>query len=428
MTAAALSRRVALAKGGILGCLLLALLALGDRTQLPTGAAALGALAAYHFFTERRRTCRREEPSRLVWLHLLVYTALGSLLVWVTTGERESPYWVVYLLPVTLAAECSSLRSTVLVSVGVSAIYAALLPFTYFQPPLGLNEEVREFLGVATALLATGMFLQGFSARSRAQLEVERALNRELVEEQAKLRSTLARLREAEERLHRKKRLAALGEMAGRIAHEFRNPLGILSASAQLLDEKIAGGGRDVERLLSVVRQETERLDRLLGEFLRFGRPNPLDPRREDLAALARRVVEQVEGRAQAQGVALDLDLSAGPVWARIDGAAMEQVLLNLLMNALDATGEGDTVECRVQRRGALAVVEVRDTGPGVPAEILDEVFQPFVTTREKGAGLGLANAYRTVDAHGGDLQVHNDPHGGAVFTVSLPAEPPPEA
>lgn len=220
--------------------------------------------------------------------------------------------------------------------------------------------------------------------------------------------------RQGEER-----RLAALGAMSAGLAHEIRNPLAGVKGAAQVLqDEPLDGVGRE---MLDVVLQETDRLERVVSEFLEFARPNRPDPGAVDLGAIARRVARLVDAGLPDDAPTVALEL-APDVSARADADQISQVLLNLVRNALDAVGDDGTVTIRTEAVGARVRVMVEDDGPGIPPDVLDHLYTPFFTTKSFGTGLGLPICKRIVDVHGGTLAVRTAPGEGTTFSVWLPA------
>jgi len=230
------------------------------------------------------------------------------------------------------------------------------------------------------------------------------------------------RLRALEERMRRSKRLAALGEMAAGVAHEIRNPLGGIELYAGLLARALEGNEKD-RSLAEKIISGTRHLDGIVEGMLAFTREMEIDRAPLDLVEVARQAVELAAGAVEASGVEV-LFGGEGEAAASGDAELLRRVFLNIVTNACQAMPEGGrlTIACRVAEAGA-AICEFADTGPGVPAEALDRIFNPFFTARDGGTGLGLAISHRIVEAHGGEITAANAAGGGAVFTVRLKGE-----
>ena len=242
--------------------------------------------------------------------------------------------------------------------------------------------------------------------------------------------AVLERLEASRREALRAEQLAAVGQMAAGIAHELRNPLMAMKILVQAAAEESPPvlAGRD----LTVLEEEITRLERSTETFLDFARPPQLERRTFDLRTLIGQILDLVSVRAQRQGVQLRCHLPedrALPIQA--DMGQIRQVLLNLLLNALDAVSEGGSVWLEIevsdsashdgQARPGLTL-RVCDTGPGLPGELGPKIFEPFVGTKPTGIGLGLSICKRIVESHGGEIRAANRPEGGAVFTVWLPS------
>ncbi len=245
-------------------------------------------------------------------------------------------------------------------------------------------------------------------------------------------------LREAHGQLRRARQLAALGEMAAGIAHEIRNPLGSIRLYASMLTQDLAD--RPSERSVAAkIGSAVGRLNGIVGDVLAFARELVVHPEEAPAGDLARGAVEACADLWVLHGVQVETpSASAGRIRLRCDAGLVHQALVNVLRNAAEAMGEDSSgAERRVrigverrrtlsadgERQGMVAIV-VRDTGPGVPAEAVDRLFNPFFTTRHTGTGLGLAIVHRIIDAHGGRVTIRNNPGGrGASVEILLPGE-----
>jgi signal transduction histidine kinase len=218
---------------------------------------------------------------------------------------------------------------------------------------------------------------------------------------------------EKDRQLSRKTRLEMLGRMAAQLAHEIRNPLAGIQLYASLLRRDLAADGekvRTLDRILSAV----SGLEALVDDMLTFGRD--LEPRRSfrSFGPLAEEALELARGPLAEKRIEVTLDLDGAA--ADVDGDMVRRVFLNLILNAAQAMEPGGSLTIRARGRS----ISFSDTGPGIPAEILEKLFTPFVTSKAKGTGLGLAIAQKIVEAHGGAIEAKNSPEGGAVFTVRL--------
>ncbi|MDY0003460.1 MAG: ATP-binding protein, partial [Polyangia bacterium] len=217
-------------------------------------------------------------------------------------------------------------------------------------------------------------------------------------------------------RLGEQRRLAEMGELAAVLAHEIRNPLGVIKGYSQLLRER--SNGEDAATLDRLV-GETGRLERLVNGLLDFARPTPPKIQEVDLVELCTRACELASDEAQRREVRFVLDLE--PVRLAADPDMLLQALLNLIRNAVQASRAGEAVTVRCLRQGSSASITVLDAGPGLPEGLGEDIFKPFVTTRAGGTGLGLAVSRRIAEEHGGELTASPGEERGAMFRLRLP-------
>ena len=234
------------------------------------------------------------------------------------------------------------------------------------------------------------------------------------------------------QRLKQRDRLAALGEMAAGLAHEIRNPLGAIKASAQFLADPSSSDAATLDpgtkEFLDIIVEEVDRLNRVVSSFLDYARPSTGDPAPTDVNAVVRRTVQLLAN--ELDGLDLELELAAELPRVRIDAERLRQVLINLCQNAAQAMEGAGTLTVRTRERkesdrdGERRWVElwVTDTGPGIPQKVLANLFVPFVTTKNRGTGLGLAISQRIVNAAGGHIEVRSQKDVGTTFVVRLPA------
>jgi len=256
-------------------------------------------------------------------------------------------------------------------------------------------------------------------------------------------------LQQREREVLRAEQLAAVGRLAAGVAHEVRNPLTSIKmliqtacepdAPARTLAgasgshpgrEELTSGvasaprGLPAEDLL-VIDQEVRRIERSMQTFLDFARPPKLQRAPVDLASIPEHVISLVRGRAAKQGVEVRLDRPSAPIVAEADEDQLRQVLLNLVLNALDVMPRGGILSvCLETPENGWVELSVTDTGPGVQPDILPRLFVAFVSSKETGMGLGLSVSRRIVEDHGGTISAYNRSEGGATFVLRLPANP----
>ena len=221
-------------------------------------------------------------------------------------------------------------------------------------------------------------------------------------------------------------RVAAWQEVARRLAHEIKNPLTPIAMSVETLRDALAQGRPDFPELFaegaSAIQEEVRRLKRIVDEFSRFARlpaPEPSEMAPADLVAAVLSVYASPP-----PGIAVEREVEPGLPPVRVDRDQILQVLLNLVKNAEEAMTGGGRLRLAARRDGAGVLLEVSDTGPGIPPEDLQRVLEPYFTTKATGTGLGLAIAERIVREHGGRLEVSSSPGSGATFVIRLPAAP----
>lgn len=223
-----------------------------------------------------------------------------------------------------------------------------------------------------------------------------------------------------ERRLQKSERLAAIGELSMFISHEIRNPLFAIAGFANALLRAKDLGEASREKA-SIILSESRRLDEILKDIINFARPTVSRPGEVDLADVARRTMALMRHALESQGIAVTLDLSPDAPVARGDPETMTQCLVNCLKNAMEAMPDGGHVTVSTELRDGRARLSVADDGPGIAPDILPRVFNPFFTTRDKRAGLGLAMTKKILEDLGGSVELESVPGKGTTVALSLP-------
>jgi signal transduction histidine kinase len=252
------------------------------------------------------------------------------------------------------------------------------------------------------------------------------------------LRRVVHRAREAEGEARHSQRLAELGSMTGGLAHEIKNPLSTVGLNAQLLREDIAHldtpqAERDrLTHRVDALAREVDRLGHILTDFLEFAGRIRLDPQPHDLRGIVEELSDFYHPQCEQAGVVLRVDLPSTAIMANVDEGLIKQALLNLMINATqimqrerggaDPDSVDDELILRVEANDGMAQIHVIDTGPGVPEDMREEIFHPYVSGRKGGTGLGLPTSRRIVEEHGGRLAVESSMGHGSDFVLSVPS------
>jgi signal transduction histidine kinase len=232
------------------------------------------------------------------------------------------------------------------------------------------------------------------------------------------------RLHQREREVLRAEQLAAVGQLAAGVAHELRNPLTAVKMLVATSREDLEARGVSAEDL-EIIELEILRLERSLQAFLDFARPPKMERRMLDLSGVIEQALALLSGRTRKQEVRVDYEPPVTQVKVEADGEQLRQLLINLAMNSLDVMPHGGILTIKVvsmQLDRPFVEVHVSDTGPGIPKELLPRLFQPFVSGKETGLGLGLVVSRRIAEEHGGYLWATNQLQGGACMILRLPA------
>jgi signal transduction histidine kinase len=363
-------------------------------------------------------------PRRGAAYIVLLKIALATLLI-DHTGEVgiNSSYYPIFYLPVVTAAEYFSPLGTLLWTALASVFYCS-----YLYPALQEYEITTESYG----LLAIRILFFFLAAMVVNRFVVE---NRHQIKRYQELAGTLAetnrKLEQAQAEARRSERLAALGQMSAGLAHEIRNPLGVIKGSAEMLHQKLGESNPLASELAGYISSETNRLSALVTRFLDFARPLQAELVTQEITPVLDRALRAVSLTRKDDLVRVERQYQENLPLVPLDESLCEQAFVNLIQNAYDAMGSaGGTLRVTAARanRANRDGVEVRieDTGPGIPAELREQIFNPFVTTKKTGVGLGLSIVSRIIDGHHGTIRVErsgeSSDRSGACFVVFFPA------
>ncbi|TAL12806.1 MAG: hypothetical protein EPO02_00855 [Nitrospirae bacterium] len=367
---------------------------------------------------------------RLLRVSILLQLALASVLV-AATGGSGSIYELIYLLPIVSAATMLPGREVAIV---VGSAVIAMVGFIFTGTPLTESvTRVRDFQdAVASTVYFTmaGILIYFFIKTERNQRLHYQVMAGALTEANTELRRVrdelterLAQLSHMEERIQRISQMAALGELAGQVAHEVRNPLGIIKGATEMLAARVSEP--TTQRHITVLLEEVERLNKAVDSVLRLGAPLRTRTDRVNLQETLRTVAQAAMAGTPAGSHTVRLTVPEEPLWVTGDRELLHHALVNLLRNAFQAMPSGGAVTVAAQPASddGLHLLTVSDTGTGLSAEALKRLGEPFFTQRSGGVGLGFALARRIVLAHGGTLDVSSKAGQGTTITIRLPAQ-----
>lgn len=352
---------------------------------------------------------------------VLVKIVLATLLI-NHTGELgiNSSYYPIYYVPIVTAAVEFGPWGTLLWTSLASAAYCS-----YLYP--ALQEYTLTPMGAAELAIRIMFFFLAAIVVNRFTLENRRkTMQYQQVAEE--LTEANRRLELAQAEARRSERLAALGQLSAGLAHEIRNPLGVIKGSAETLNRKLQNSNPLASELAGYISSEVNRASALVTRFLDFARPLRTETRLQRVTELIDQALKSVAEQWKGGTVMVERDYQKDLPLVPLDENLCEQVFLNLVQNAYEAMGsDGGTFRVTVSdalsngRKGVQ--VRLQDTGSGVPAEMREQIFNPFVTTKKTGVGLGLSIVSKIVDEHHGTIRLENSVGKGACFVIFFPAE-----
>ena len=232
----------------------------------------------------------------------------------------------------------------------------------------------------------------------------------------------LTEVRTLRREVARSQRLASVGRLAAGVAHEIRNPLSSIKGFATYFKERYPDRPED-QQTADIMIQEVDRLNRVVGQLLEFARPVSVKPKPVSLQTLLDDSIKLIKDRAAEKDISIQTQNNTPEAEVRIDPDRINQVLLNLYLNAIDSMEKGGELRVEIPGDGHRrnVIIRVSDTGHGISRENLSKIFEPYFTTKSTGTGLGLAIAHNIVEAMGGKITVESEPEAGTTFTIALP-------
>lgn len=234
----------------------------------------------------------------------------------------------------------------------------------------------------------------------------------ELVDERTK------KLKETQEQLSRREKLAAAGQLASAVAHEIRNPLGVIANSVFYLNSKIKYADEKVQKHLGILQREVRRANKIISNLLDFSKDRSPSFKKENVNSIIKVALADIE-IPENISVETNLDVNVPPL--QLDPDQIRQVFLNIILNAIQAMPEGGVLGITTTAKDDLVKIMIRDTGRGIPEENLKKIFQPLFTTRAKGIGLGLPIVDRIIKNHNGKIKIKSESGKGTLFMIMLP-------
>ena len=356
----------------------------------------------------------RSLPPRRVSRILLIVVAVAVISTLHYTTPPSLPMWHeiyqhLYYLPVVVAAYWFGVTGGVLTAAGASLIY---LPHIRATTGNDMDHAVSQYADIVmfhVVAVAVGVLASAQRRVVRQHTETSQSLERAH-------RDLLA----SQDHLRRSERLSAMGQVAAGLAHEIRNPLAGMKGALDIIASRAASGTPEAE-FTGVAATELARLDRLVAEFLSFAKPRDPELRHAPLAPIVDHVLALVRPMAERRGVRVELGFIDRTLSAFVDDEQITQVLVNVVLNAIQATPPERRVEIALKAHEGRVEIDVSDQGRGIAPDDLARIFEPFFTTQTRGTGLGLAISQRIVLSHHGSIRILNTSPEGTVVRITLP-------
>lgn len=329
-------------------------------------------------------------------------------------SQLHAVYRYFYFLPIVYGALQFGYWGGLLTALATTLLFVPHILWRWdIQTMDAFNDTLVVFVFFGVALI-TGLTIDRLRRVQSEQAEMAR-----------KLALSLEQLQVQGEELRRAERLNSLGTLAGGLAHEIRNPVGIIRASAQLLELE---GDESATETVHVIHQETSRIEQLIQELLTYAGDDGPKRMPTDLYALIQQTCKRLQPIVETSNIQLRVDVPPEEVTADVDASQIEKALINLCMNAIQAlAGQGviTVAACSIDSPPTKIQIVVADNGPGILPADLSRIFDPFFSTKDSGIGLGLSVVQRIVEDHGGSIHVTSQEDFGTTFTLELPVGSP---
>ena len=341
----------------------------------------------------------------LTWFTIALNMALAFVLASLSY-RQDTQYFALLVAPILQAACRFSLVPTIaVVSASTTLIFFWVWNYFRLHPPSQLNEYME---AGTVSLIYASVGILVWTLVNHLRLK------------QADLTTSLVELEQARERLLIEEKLAAVGRFSSAIAHEIRNPVAMISSALTTAFNQ-AVGSPERQEMFEIAAKEASRLEKLTTDFLAYARPRPPVKQPSDVSESIGYVADICRPRAAEKGVTVEAEAPEG-LRATVDAGQVQQALLNLVMNAIEASPSGGNVSLCGKRDNGSIRIEIDNANGPIPRDAVDRIFEPFFTTKPAGTGLGLAIARNIALGHGGDLVLSRNQAGSVQFCITLPA------
>jgi len=364
---------------------------------------------------------RRQQIALIVTLSLV--PTVAHYVTDTHNGAAHDIFQRLYYLPVILAGLWFGTTGGLVTALAIAVAYFPHAIHGWHGPYSLFYRIMEVFMYVVVGGL-TGRLTD----RLRASTASEQEARTDVETAYASLRARTDELFSMEEQLRRSERLAALGSLTAGLAHEIRNPLASIQTSIEMLRGQARSGKADPEApdFAAIIMEETTRLDRILTDFLQFARAEQSRPSEEPhacrVAQAIARTLDLAGPQLERESLRVAFDADSLDILVSVCESHLRQVFLNLILNARDAMNQGGEVRIeRLPDDGRHFVVAIEDSGPGIPQEMAQRIFDPFYTTKATGTGLGLSIVERILHSHGGSIRLVGDGDASSRFELRLP-------